>query len=121
MIGGVCGPVERGTRMAHRRSLGFPGFPVESCGFGRQRVVSLKRTTSVVVVRAVKQKSGTVRDDKKGEGRCKERAVAEPRASLKTNLEGLSSAVHTDCSVESLSWPPFPKSFWEYQAESGPL
>jgi hypothetical protein len=25
--------------MAHRRSLGFPGFPVKSCGFGRLRVV----------------------------------------------------------------------------------
>ena len=25
--------------MAHRRSLGFPGFPVESCGFERLHVV----------------------------------------------------------------------------------
>ena len=25
--------------MAHRRSLGFPGFPVESCGFGQLHVV----------------------------------------------------------------------------------
>ena len=39
MSGGGCGRLERGTRMAHRRSLGFPGFPVESCGFGRLRVV----------------------------------------------------------------------------------
>jgi hypothetical protein len=25
--------------MAHRRSLGFPGFPVKSCGFGQLHVV----------------------------------------------------------------------------------
>jgi hypothetical protein len=29
----------RGTLMAHRRSLGSPGFPVESCGFGQLHVV----------------------------------------------------------------------------------
>jgi hypothetical protein len=34
--------------MAHRRSLGFPGFPVEIFGFGRLRVVLLERTTSGV-------------------------------------------------------------------------
>ncbi len=28
-----------GTRMAHRRSLGFPGFPVEGCGFEQLHVV----------------------------------------------------------------------------------
>jgi hypothetical protein len=28
--------------MAHRRSLAFPRFPVESCGFGQQGVVLLK-------------------------------------------------------------------------------
>ncbi len=28
--------------MAHRRSLGFPGFPVESCGFGQVHVVLFK-------------------------------------------------------------------------------
>jgi hypothetical protein len=38
-IGGGVGRQERGTRMAHRRSLAFPGFPVESCGFGQLRVV----------------------------------------------------------------------------------
>ena len=27
------------ARGAHRRSLGFPRFPVESCGFGRLHVV----------------------------------------------------------------------------------
>ena len=27
------------ARGAHRRPLGFPGFPVESCGFGRLHVV----------------------------------------------------------------------------------
>jgi hypothetical protein len=27
------------VREAHRRSLGFPGFPVESCGFGQLHVV----------------------------------------------------------------------------------
>jgi hypothetical protein len=34
--------------MAHRRSLAFPGFPVESCDFSQLRVVLLERTTSVV-------------------------------------------------------------------------
>jgi hypothetical protein len=29
----------------HCRSLGFPGFPVEICGFGQLRVVLLGRTT----------------------------------------------------------------------------
>jgi hypothetical protein len=28
--------------MAHRRSLGFPGFPVETCGFGQLRVVPFR-------------------------------------------------------------------------------
>jgi hypothetical protein len=28
--------------MAHRRSLAFPRFPVESCGFGQQGVVLFK-------------------------------------------------------------------------------
>ena len=28
--------------MAHRRSLGFPGFPVESCGFEQLHVVLFK-------------------------------------------------------------------------------
>jgi hypothetical protein len=32
----------------NRRSLGSPGFPVESCGFGQLRVVLLRRTTYVV-------------------------------------------------------------------------
>ena len=29
----------REDREAHRRSLGYPRFPVESCGFGRLHVV----------------------------------------------------------------------------------
>jgi hypothetical protein len=32
----------RGPQRAHRRSLGFPGFPVESCGFGQLHVVLFK-------------------------------------------------------------------------------
>ena len=31
-----------GTRRAHCRSLGFPGFPVESCGLGQLHVVLFK-------------------------------------------------------------------------------
>jgi hypothetical protein len=42
--------------MAHRRSLGFPGFPVESCGFGQQHVVLFRENhISGSLVRAVKQ------------------------------------------------------------------
>src|ERR1700733_8068127 len=57
MIGGGCGPVGAGTRMAHRRSARF------------------------------------ARDDKQGERRCKERAVAEPRHLSNLIWTGLSSAV----------------------------
>jgi len=52
MIGGGCGPVGAGQHDGAPQIPRLPGFPVESCGFGRQRVVLLKRTTSVVVVRA---------------------------------------------------------------------
>jgi hypothetical protein len=31
-----------GTRMAYRRSLGSPGFPVENCRFGEMHVVLFK-------------------------------------------------------------------------------
>jgi hypothetical protein len=34
--------------MAHCRSLGFPGFPVKSCGFGQLMWFSLGRTTYAV-------------------------------------------------------------------------
>ena len=33
--------------MAHRRSLGSPGFPVESCGFGQLRVVLFSREPDI--------------------------------------------------------------------------
>ena len=35
--------------MAHRRSLGFPRFPVEGCGFDHVHVVLFERTTYLVV------------------------------------------------------------------------
>ncbi len=42
--------------MAHRRSLGFPGFPVESCRFGQLHVVLLKENQHKwSLVRAVRQ------------------------------------------------------------------
>jgi hypothetical protein len=33
------------ARGAHRRSLGYPRFPVESCGFGRLHVVLFSENT----------------------------------------------------------------------------
>jgi len=51
--------------MAHRRSLGFPGFPVESCDFGQLHVVLFKREPHPWSrVRAAKQEI-QARDDKK--------------------------------------------------------
>jgi hypothetical protein len=38
----ILGRYRRGTRMAHRRSLGYPGFPVESGVFDRMHVVLFK-------------------------------------------------------------------------------
>jgi hypothetical protein len=38
----VVGRKEWGTRVAHYRSLSFPGFPVETCGFGQLHVVLFK-------------------------------------------------------------------------------
>jgi hypothetical protein len=57
--------------MAHRRSLGFAGFPVESCGFGQLHVVLFRENHMSGRRRErLSRKSGYARDDKK------ERAVA---------------------------------------------
>jgi hypothetical protein len=69
--------------MAHSRSLAFPGFPVESCGFRKLRVVLFgENHIRGPLVRAGSRKSGYARDDKKKrivarKGRSlEERAVA---------------------------------------------
>jgi hypothetical protein len=64
--------------MAHRRSLGFPGFPVEICGFGRLRVVLFEENH----IRGRRESSaagnpGTLRDDKKERVVERERTVAK--------------------------------------------
>jgi hypothetical protein len=59
------------------RSLGSPGFPVESCGFGQLYVVLLRKTTYVVAGEAASRKSGYARDDRKGRVDERERAVAK--------------------------------------------
>jgi hypothetical protein len=64
--------------MAHRRSLGSPGFPVESCDFDQLRVVLLRENHIHGRGREQRsRKSGYARDDKKervvvGKGRLLE-------------------------------------------------
>jgi hypothetical protein len=74
-------------RSANCRSLGFPGFPVESCGFDQQHVVLFRENhISGAVESCDVGKSGYARDDKgKDNGSIKSGCRTE--AFFKSNLD----------------------------------
>jgi hypothetical protein len=64
--------------MAHRRSLGFPGFPVEGCGFEQLRVVLFEENhISGTGESCEVGNPGYARDDKKERVVERERTVAK--------------------------------------------
>jgi hypothetical protein len=82
--------------VAHRRSLGFPGFPVESCGFGQLRVVLLEENhIRVADESSAAGNPGTLGMTEKegvvvGEGRLlEERAVSQRRGLASKGAGGL--------------------------------
>jgi hypothetical protein len=64
--------------MVHRRSLGFPGFPVGGCGFEQLHVVLFEENhISGTGESCESRKSGYARDDKKERIVERERTVAK--------------------------------------------